>query len=142
MLNRRKFLKNGILAAIASVIFPNMVFPDVSSIDSMLEFKPDPENWTEDKISVAWIGHSTILINFFGTVILTDPVLLDRVGIYIAGTSFGPPRLTPPALSIDEIPKPDIILLSHAHMDHMDSHNLGFGPHSSWSEHRHICRRE
>ena len=45
---------------------------------------------------------------------------MDRVGLYIAGTSFGPSRLTPPALSIDEIPKPDIILLSHAHMDHMD----------------------
>jgi L-ascorbate metabolism protein UlaG (beta-lactamase superfamily) len=120
MLNRRKFLKNGVLAAIASVIFPDTIFSDTSDSETILEFKPDPGKWRDDEISVAWIGHSTILVNFFGSIILTDPVLLDRVGVYIAGTSFGPPRLTPPALSIDEIPKPDIILLSHAHMDHMD----------------------
>jgi len=45
---------------------------------------------------------------------------MDRIGIYIAGTSFGPSRLIPPALSVEELPKPDIVLLSHAHMDHMD----------------------
>lgn len=120
MFNRRKFLKNGILASIGSLLFPNMVFSETSDEDSILDYKPNPENWDSLRVNIAWIGHSTILINFYGTVILTDPALLDRIGIYIAGTSFGPSRLTPPALTIDEMPKPDIILLSHAHMDHMD----------------------
>ncbi|MDX1700596.1 MAG: MBL fold metallo-hydrolase, partial [Melioribacteraceae bacterium] len=120
MLNRRKFLRNGFLYTIGSLLFPNYLLADDSNDNSILEYKPEPEKWEEDQINISWIGHSTILINYFGTMILTDPVLLDRVGIYIAGTSFGPSRLIPPALTIDEVPKPDIVLLSHAHMDHMD----------------------
>jgi L-ascorbate metabolism protein UlaG (beta-lactamase superfamily) len=38
--------------------------------------------------------------------------------------TFGPQRYSAPALEINEIPKPDLILLSHAHMDHMDYHTL------------------
>ena len=120
MWNRRKFLRKGFFATIGALLFPKVVFSKTPSSDSILEHKPDPSDWTKDQINIAWIGHSTVLINFYGTVILTDPVLMDRVGIYIAGTSFGPARLTPPALSLEEMPKPDIILLSHAHMDHMD----------------------
>lgn len=119
MLNRRRFLKKGILATIGSFLFPKLIFPKDNET-TILEYKPSPEEWANSEINIAWIGHSTVLINFYGTIILTDPVLMDRVGLYIAGTSFGPSRLTPPALSIDEMPKPDIILLSHAHMDHMD----------------------
>lgn len=120
MWNRRKFLRKGFFATIGTLLFPKIVFSNTPSNDSILEHKPDPSQWTDDQINIAWIGHSTVLINFYGKIILTDPALMERVGIYIAGTSFGPGRLTPPALTIDEIPKPDIILISHAHMDHMD----------------------
>lgn len=120
MLNRRKFLRNGIVATVGSLLFPNYVIPKADAKNSILKYKPDPIQWEETQINVAWIGHSTVLINFYGTIILTDPVLLNRVGVYIAGVSWGPSRLTPPALDINEIPRPDIILLSHAHMDHMD----------------------
>jgi L-ascorbate metabolism protein UlaG (beta-lactamase superfamily) len=82
--------------------------------------KPEPSKWKDDEINIAWIGHSTVLINFYGTLILTDPVLFERIGLYMFGTNWGPSRLTDPALSFDEIPRPDIILLSHAHLDHMD----------------------
>lgn len=119
MFNRRKFLKNGFFAVISSLLFPKVMFPKNNN-ETILDYKPDPSAWKDEEVNIAWIGHSTILMNIFGTIILTDPVLLDRIGIYFAGTSLGPSRLTPPALEIDEIPKPDIILLSHAHMDHMD----------------------
>ena len=56
--------------------------------------------------------------------ILTDPVLYEKIGLYFLGMTFGPQRYSAPALEIDEIPKPDLILLSHAHMDHMDYHTL------------------
>lgn len=120
MLNRRRFLRRGILATLGYLLLPEFLFSKDLSENSILEHKPTPLNWTNDKINIAWIGHSTVLINFYGILILTDPVLLDRIGLYIMGTSFGPSRLTPPALTIDEMPQPDIILLSHAHMDHMD----------------------
>lgn len=83
-------------------------------------FKPDPDTWKDDEVNIAWIGHATVLINFYGIIILTDPVLFERVGLYFLGLTWGPSRFTHPALTIDEIPKPDLILLSHAHMDHMD----------------------
>ena len=83
-------------------------------------FKPVPDKWKDDEINIAWIGHATVLINFYGTWILTDPVLFETIGLYVLGSSWGPSRFTNPALTINEIPKPDIILLSHAHMDHMD----------------------
>ncbi len=40
------------------------------------------------------------------------------------GLTLGPRRFTPPALRIEELPKPDIVLLSHAHLDHMDRATL------------------
>jgi L-ascorbate metabolism protein UlaG (beta-lactamase superfamily) len=61
-----------------------------------------------------------MLICFFGTTILTDPVLSDRVGIELFGKTIGIDRYTAPILTFEEIPTPDIILLSHAHFDHTD----------------------
>ncbi len=40
------------------------------------------------------------------------------------GTTIGKIRATMPALEFDEIPKPDLVLISHAHMDHMDYKSL------------------
>ena len=86
--------------------------------------KPEPWKWSDAQVTLAWIGHSTVLINFFGVTILTDPVLFSRVGIRLPGFTIGPKRLTAPALSFDELPKIDLILLSHAHFDHLDLQTL------------------
>src|SRR5881397_2500989 len=40
--------------------------------------RPTPDAWSDDNLTAAWIGHSTVLINFFGIRILTDPVLFPR----------------------------------------------------------------
>src|SRR5881275_1591645 len=86
--------------------------------------KPDPSKWSDAHVTLAWIGHSTVLINFFGVMILTDPVLFPRIGIRLPGFTIGPKRLTAPALSFDELPKIDLVLLSHAHFDHLDLRTL------------------
>ena len=75
-------------------------------------------------MTVAWLGHATVLINFFGINILTDPVLFPRVGIRFPGFTIGPKRLTAPALTVRELPRIDLILLSHAHFDHFDLRTL------------------
>ena len=86
---------------------------------------PDPRSWKNDTITAAWIGHSTVLINFLGTWIITDPMFSERAGLTIAGLfTLGPKRLVAPALSIDQVPRPDVIVLSHAHMDHLDLPSL------------------
>jgi L-ascorbate metabolism protein UlaG (beta-lactamase superfamily) len=86
--------------------------------------KPDPLGWNDDQVTAAWIGHATVLINFSGIKILTDPVLFDRIGIRLPRFTIGPKRLTAPALEFHELPKIDVVLLSHAHFDHFDLRTL------------------
>lgn len=122
-ISRKKFLRKIISASVGAVIIPPPFLRESSAKTIRANsntLKPFPELWQDDEITMAWIGHSTVLINFYGVKILTDPVLYERVGLYFLGVTFGPHRYSAPALEIDEIPKPDLILLSHAHMDHMD----------------------
>jgi L-ascorbate metabolism protein UlaG (beta-lactamase superfamily) len=86
--------------------------------------KPEPLKWNDTKVTAAWIGHATVFINFFGIRILTDPVLFPRIGIRLPGLTIGPKRLNAPALEFHELPKIDIVLLSHAHFDHFDLRTL------------------
>jgi L-ascorbate metabolism protein UlaG (beta-lactamase superfamily) len=86
--------------------------------------KPEPSKWRNTQLTLAWLGHSTVLINFFGVTILTDPVLFPRVGIRLPGFTIGPKRLTAPALDFHDLPHIDVILLSHAHFDHLDLRTL------------------
>lgn len=86
--------------------------------------KPEPFKWDHTQVTLAWIGHSTVLINFVGVTILTDPVLFPRIGIRLPGFTIGPKRLTAPALEFHELPPIDLVLLSHAHFDHLDLRTL------------------
>ncbi|CAN5407073.1 hypothetical protein BH20VER3_BH20VER3_07630 [soil metagenome] len=44
--------------------------------------KPRPNEWSNDRLTAAWLGHATVLMNFFGITVLTDPALLAlRSGI-------------------------------------------------------------
>jgi len=86
--------------------------------------EPEPSKWSDTQFTLAWIGHSTALINFFGVSILTDPVLFPRIGIRLAGVTIGPKRLTAPALEFHQLPQIDVIVLSHAHFDHLDRRTL------------------
>ena len=86
--------------------------------------KAEPSKWSDTQFTLAWIGHSTVLVNFFGVTILTDPVLFSRIGIRLAGFTIGPKRLTAPALKFGQLPQIDVIVLSHAHFDHLDLRTL------------------
>lgn len=84
------------------------------------EHKPTPAQWSDNQVTLAWLGHSTVLINFYGIRILTDPALGNRVGISLGLGTAGPKRYIAPALRANDLPPIDVLLLSHAHMDHMD----------------------
>src|SRR6266849_6077288 len=83
--------------------------------------RPHPKEWPNNRLTAAWIGHSTVLLNFFGITILTDPVLFPRIGIRLPFLTIGPKRLTRPAMEFHELPPIDLVLLSHAHFDHIDT---------------------
>jgi L-ascorbate metabolism protein UlaG (beta-lactamase superfamily) len=86
--------------------------------------RPRPATWSDERLTVAWLGHATVLINFYGTWLLTDPALRSRVGVRVGGVTLGPRRLVRPALTLRELPALDAVLVSHAHMDHCDMGTL------------------
>jgi L-ascorbate metabolism protein UlaG (beta-lactamase superfamily) len=67
-------------------------------------------------IRVLWIGHASALIQTPTLNILTDPVLFDAIG----PTLFPTKTVTHPGMSLDSLPRIDLILISHNHYDHMD----------------------
>src|SRR5258706_12712944 len=85
---------------------------------------PRPENWDRNAITAAWLGHSTVLLNFYGLTVLTDPVLFRRIGVDLRVGTFGPKRLVTSALPPHKLPPIDVVLLSHAHMDHLNLPSL------------------
>src|SRR5207253_2719099 len=86
--------------------------------------RPSPHDWPNDRLTAAWLGHSTVLLNFFGVTVLTDPVLFPRIGVRLPFVTIGPKRLTQSALQFHELPAIDLVLLSHAHFDHIDTRTL------------------
>ena len=68
-----------------------------------------------------WIGHSTFLINNGNLTILTDPIFSNRASPL---TFAGPKRLIKPVIKIKDLPKVDVITISHNHYDHLDINSL------------------
>ena len=123
-MNRKEFIKYLSYAGGGIILFNGRTYAERKPKEPV--YKPDPGKWKNNELNIAWIGHSTVLMNLYGTIILTDPALYARVGPEFMGLTYGPIRFTYPALAKEEIPQPDIILISHAHMDHMDYRTLKF----------------
>ena len=87
--------------------------------------RPSPATWNDNGITLAWLGHASVLINFYGVRILTDPTFFRRIGVDLGVGSLGPLRLTQSALSPGDLPDIDVTLVSHAHFDHLDTPSLG-----------------
>ena len=85
---------------------------------------PRPAAWPGDRITLAWLGHATVLLQFGGTRLVTDPVLESRIGIGRGWLKLGPRRYSAPALAPGQLAPLDGILLTHAHMDHTDRGTL------------------
>ena len=85
---------------------------------------PDPSQWPDRGLHAAWLGHSTVLLKIDGFTLLTDPVFSERAGLHLGVVTLGIKRLVAPALQARQLPRVDLILLSHAHMDHLDIPSL------------------
>jgi L-ascorbate metabolism protein UlaG (beta-lactamase superfamily) len=86
--------------------------------------RPTPKLWPDHGLHTAWLGHSTVLLKIDGFTMITDPVLFSHVGVDLRFTQIGMKRLVAAALAPEELPPLDLILLSHAHFDHLDTRTL------------------
>jgi L-ascorbate metabolism protein UlaG (beta-lactamase superfamily) len=85
----------------------------------------NPVAWSSDALTIANLGHATLLMNYFGVRVITDPTLFSRVGLsFDSILTIGPHRLVPPPLKPDQLQNVDVILVTHAHMDHLDIPSL------------------
>lgn len=69
-----------------------------------------------ERMVATWVGHATWLVQTGGLNILTDPIWADTSG----PLGIGPRRIAEPGIRFDDLPKIDLVLVSHNHYDHMD----------------------
>lgn len=69
-------------------------------------------------IRSTWIGHATVLVQFDGISVLTDPIFTDSCGPTLLPI-MGPKRARPVPLKVDELPNIDAVVISHSHYDHL-----------------------
>jgi L-ascorbate metabolism protein UlaG (beta-lactamase superfamily) len=77
---------------------------------------PPPAHVERGRVAVTFIGHSTFLIRTAGAIFITDPVFTTHAGPF---GRLGPRRVRPPAIALDDLPRVDVVLLSHNHYDHL-----------------------
>lgn len=66
---------------------------------------------------ITYIGHATLLIEIGGKKILTDPNFDSSLGLVLA-------RVSAPGIALADLPKLDMIVLTHAHADHLSFRSL------------------
>jgi L-ascorbate metabolism protein UlaG (beta-lactamase superfamily) len=76
-----------------------------------------PSTIDSNEVFVTFINHATALIQVEGLTILTDPVFSEYIGPI---SLFGFERSQKAGLLFKDIPKVDLVLISHNHYDHLD----------------------
>ena len=71
-----------------------------------------------------WIGHATVLIKMKNKWILTDPIWNDNL-LFTLG------RHVEPGIDLDKLPPINYIIISHVHLDHLDTYTLNKLPKKS-----------
>lgn len=75
----------------------------------------------EGVIQLTFVNHASFYVQTKSLAVLTDPVFSERV----SPVSFaGPKRVRKVGVEIAELPKLDVVLISHSHYDHLDTESV------------------
>jgi len=77
------------------------------------------------EVALYWLGQAGFVIDFADRRILIDPYLSDSLAVKYAGTRWPHQRMTPSPIELEELGRPDLVLCTHRHTDHMDPETLG-----------------
>jgi len=89
---------------------PPSSLPVLTVTASSLKTSPTPI------LKAFWIGHAGVYVEIDGIRLLIDPVFSD----YASPFDIGPERFHPPPIVLQDLPKIDMVLISHDHYDHLD----------------------
>ena len=70
----------------------------------------------ESGLRVTWMGHSSMLVEIDGVRVLVDPVWDERAS---PSKWAGPKRFFAAPVRLEELPRVDVVLVSHDHYDHL-----------------------
>jgi len=125
-------------AAVAAIALVGVVLSELISEAGPYQDAPAPAGqlhaaaWPDRTLTIADLGHSTLLMDWYGVRVLSDPALFNRVGVSIGSLlTIGPRRHSAPPLAPAELQNVDVILITHAHMDHLDLPSLRALPKSA-----------
>jgi len=82
---------------------------------------PPIEQVKKGELRITFVNHATVLIQMDGINILTDPIWSKRAGPL---SWLGAKRIRAPGVKMEDLPKIDIILITHDHYDHLDFPSL------------------
>ncbi len=75
-------------------------------------------------MAAVWLGHASVLLRLDDVNILVDPVFSKRIGKQMGNIVIGLERLDGILVSAQALPPIDLILITHAHFDHLDRATL------------------
>ncbi|XP_033102235.1 N-acyl-phosphatidylethanolamine-hydrolyzing phospholipase D-like [Anneissia japonica] len=111
---------------------------DLAELDSVLPVKcPKGDEWQQvppKGMRVTWLGHASVLVQFDGISVLTDPIFSSRASPF---SFVGPKRYRDAPCNVEDLPKLDAVVISHAHYDHLDAKSVSdiharFGNDVNW----------
>jgi L-ascorbate metabolism protein UlaG (beta-lactamase superfamily) len=68
-------------------------------------------------LRISYVGHASMLLQTAGLNVLLDPVWSKRVSPF---RFVGPKRVNDPGIAFSDLPPIHVVLVSHAHYDHLD----------------------
>jgi L-ascorbate metabolism protein UlaG (beta-lactamase superfamily) len=98
--------------------------PEKEPLEKLPEHKPNLIEFKNSKngVKVIWLGHSSLLINIEGKIVLIDPVFskaASPIKMFVQ-------RFQPAVIKLEELPSIDYIIISHDHYDHLDYQSIKF----------------